>query len=162
MVVAAFSLCPHSCVLPSSYKVASPAESGSLSDLWSGHSCQDPSPGRARSEVLGSRPPHRRVLGEGTQCSPGHLCSSTRPPYSGRRSLSITVSQKPRACAFRDRWTDPVPKSHCFGPKLHLNGFFFFLVFLGPSPQHMEVPRLGVKSELQLPPTPQLTATPDP
>ena len=26
--------------------------------------------------------------------------------------------------------------------------FFFFLVFLGPHPRHMEVPRLGVKSEL--------------
>ena len=26
--------------------------------------------------------------------------------------------------------------------------FFFFLVFLGPHPQHMEVPRLGVESEL--------------
>ena len=25
---------------------------------------------------------------------------------------------------------------------------FFFLVFLGPHPQHMEVPRIGVKSEL--------------
>ena len=25
---------------------------------------------------------------------------------------------------------------------------FFFLVFLGPHPQHMEVPRLGVESEL--------------
>ena len=29
--------------------------------------------------------------------------------------------------------------------------FFFFLVFLGPHSWHMEVPRLGVKSELQLP-----------
>ena len=28
--------------------------------------------------------------------------------------------------------------------------FFFFLPFLGPLPQHMEVPRLGVKLELQL------------
>ena len=27
--------------------------------------------------------------------------------------------------------------------------FFFFFVFLGPHPQHMEVPRLGVQSELQ-------------
>ena len=27
---------------------------------------------------------------------------------------------------------------------------FFFLVFLGPHLQHMEVPRPGVKSELQL------------
>ena len=26
--------------------------------------------------------------------------------------------------------------------------FFFFLVFLGPHPRHMEVPRLGVESEL--------------
>ena len=26
--------------------------------------------------------------------------------------------------------------------------FFFFFAFLGPYPQHMEVPRLGVESEL--------------
>ena len=26
--------------------------------------------------------------------------------------------------------------------------FFFFFVFLGPHPQHMEAPRLGVQSEL--------------
>ena len=26
--------------------------------------------------------------------------------------------------------------------------FFIFLSFLGPHPQHMEIPRLGVKSEL--------------
>ena len=30
------------------------------------------------------------------------------------------------------------------------DSFFFFFSFLGPHPQHMEVPRLGVKSELQL------------
>ena len=28
--------------------------------------------------------------------------------------------------------------------------FFFFFGFLGPHPRHMEVPRLGVQSELQL------------
>ena len=28
--------------------------------------------------------------------------------------------------------------------------FFFFFVFLGLHPQHMEVPKLGVDSELQL------------
>ena len=54
----------------------------------------------------------------------------------------------------------------------------FFFVFLGLYPQHMDVPRLGVDSELQLlaytratatqdlepclSPTPQLMATPDP
>ena len=56
--------------------------------------------------------------------------------------------------------------------------FFFFFCFLGLHPQHMEVARLGVKSELQLPayttatattgsephlwPTPQLMAPLDP
>ena len=40
--------------------------------------------------------------------------------------------------------------------------FFFFFVFLGPHPQHTEVPRLGVESELQLPAYPTATATWDP
>ena len=39
--------------------------------------------------------------------------------------------------------------------------FFFFFVFLGPHSQHMEVPRLGVKSELQLPASTRATATED-
>ena len=37
--------------------------------------------------------------------------------------------------------------------------FFFF--FLGPHPRHMEVPRLGVQLELQLPACARATATPD-
>ena len=32
--------------------------------------------------------------------------------------------------------------------------FFFFLVFLGPCPEHMEVSRLGVELELRLLATP--------
>ena len=43
--------------------------------------------------------------------------------------------------------------------------FFFFLVFLlflGPLPRHMEVPRLGVESELQPPAYTRATATRDP
>ena len=39
--------------------------------------------------------------------------------------------------------------------------FFFFVVFLGLHPQHMEVPWLGVKSELQLPAYTIATAIPD-
>ena len=38
--------------------------------------------------------------------------------------------------------------------------FCFFL--LGPHPRHMHVPRLGVESELQLPPYSTATATQDP
>ena len=37
-----------------------------------------------------------------------------------------------------------------------------FIVFLGPNPQHREVPRLGVESELQLPACTTATATLDP
>ena len=39
---------------------------------------------------------------------------------------------------------------------------FFFFVFLGPHPRHMEVPRLGVESELQLLAYTTATAMPDP
>ena len=39
--------------------------------------------------------------------------------------------------------------------------FFFFFIFLGPHPWHMEVPRLGVDSELQLPACATATATLD-
>ena len=39
---------------------------------------------------------------------------------------------------------------------------FFLLVFLGPHPWHMEVPRLGVELELQLPAYTTATATWDP
>ena len=39
--------------------------------------------------------------------------------------------------------------------------FVFVFVFLGLYPRHMEVPRLGVKSELQLPAYTTTTASPD-
>ena len=40
--------------------------------------------------------------------------------------------------------------------------FFFFGLLLGPPSQHMEVPRLGVSWELQLPAYTPATAMPDP
>ena len=39
---------------------------------------------------------------------------------------------------------------------------FFFFCFLGPHPQHIVIPRLGVKSEWQLPAYTTDTAMPDP
>ena len=42
------------------------------------------------------------------------------------------------------------------------NFYLFTYLFLGPHLWHMEVPRLGVKSELQLPAYTTATATPDP
>ena len=40
--------------------------------------------------------------------------------------------------------------------------YLFIFVFLGPHPWHMEVPRLGVEQELQLPACATATATLDP
>ena len=40
--------------------------------------------------------------------------------------------------------------------------FFVLFFFLGPHPWHMEIPRLGVQLELQLPAYTTATATPDP
>ena len=42
---------------------------------------------------------------------------------------------------------------------LDFDFFFFFFCSLGPYTQHMELPRLGVKSELQLPAYATATAT---
>ena len=39
---------------------------------------------------------------------------------------------------------------------------FFFFFFLGPHPRHMEVPRLGVELEVQLPAIATVTATWEP
>ena len=43
-----------------------------------------------------------------------------------------------------------LPWPHYFCATFLFTRFFFFFCFLGPYPQHMEVPRLGVESELQL------------
>ena len=45
---------------------------------------------------------------------------------------------------------------------LSLVGLEFFFFFLAPHPWHMEVPRLGVKLQLQLPAYTTVTATQDP
>ena len=61
---------------------------------------------------------------------------------------------------------DACPRSHSQvgGTRAQPDSFiwiflFFFLVFLGLHLRHMNIPRLEVKSELHLQPTPQLMAT---
>ena len=51
----------------------------------------------------------------------------------------------------------------CFGERLSvISDLFFLSFFIGPHPQHMEVPRLGVESELHLPAYSTAIATRDP
>ena len=45
-------------------------------------------------------------------------------------------------------WHDPSSLLSECRQALSLSPFFVFLPFLGPLPKHVEVPRLGVKSEL--------------
>ena len=54
------------------------------------------------------------------------------------------------------------PNSWISGFKWSNINIIFFIFFLGLYPQHMEVPRLGVKQELQLPAYTTATATQDP
>ena len=54
------------------------------------------------------------------------------------------------------------PLSHQGTPMLFIFYLFLSFVLLGPHLQHMEVPRLGIKSELQLPAYTTATAMPDP
>ena len=59
------------------------------------------------------------------------------------------------------RWNISIFKQKAMGLFYSYNIFFFFF-FLRPHPPHMEVPRPGVKSELQLPAYATATATWDP
>ena len=89
----------------------------------------------------------------------------------GRQHLNFNIKEELVSCSL-------VVSVFCFlGVLFCFLGFCLFVFcFLGPHPWYMEVPRLGVKLELQLPasatatatgsepllpPTPQLMAMPD-
>ena len=55
-----------------------------------------------------------------------------------------------------------VPKPHPASDISFVCFFVFAFVFLGPLPRHLEVPRLGVQSELQMPASTTAAATQDP
>ena len=68
------------------------------------------------------------------------------PPYASGVALEKEKRQKKKT-------KKKTPQKTCSlwgkGVLVFLSSdFFFFLSFLGPLPRHMEVPRLGVKSEL--------------
>ena len=51
---------------------------------------------------------------------------------------------------------------HLYVASQYMNMKLFIFVFLGPHPKHMDVPRLGVESEPQLPAYTTAAATQDP
>ena len=79
-------------------------------------------------------------------------CTATLKPYSTSSSLTLDVFLLPRGHS-----EAPIIMGFCF-----VFVFVLFFVFVGMHLWHMEVPRLGVKLELQLPAYTTATATPDP
>ena len=75
----------------------------------------------------------------GLRISTCHRCTKTKRPAFILLSLSYLKEKKKKFCTI----------DHCIGNDGYICIFFFFC-FLGPYPRHMEVPRLGVHSELQL------------
>ena len=100
---------------------------------------------------LGGLLPNRAPGGSlGTACHQHTLWGTS--PCSSRRRLGWRWA--------RWRFSILPARLKCAQGKIH--SLFFSLVFLGPHPRHMEVPRPGVQSELQLPAYVTATATPDP
>ena len=78
-----------------------------------------------------------------TRC-PAGLCSHTPRPLEGVSGTLDTEEQEDMGFSFQShRWEWPPSPVTCF-----FFVFCLFLPFLGPLPWHMEVPRLGVESEL--------------
>ena len=83
-----------------------------------------------------------------------------RPPVPGRTLLFLSFSSG--FCLHDSKYHDYTAVSLTTLPVCLFSFFFFFFAFFGPHLWHMEVPRGGVKSELQLPAHTTATATPDP
>ena len=106
---------------------------------------------------------------------PATVCDHTFKVVSPRSFRSQGWSQ-----AWGTHVTDPEVRLIQRGPKSHhdhivftinhltwpnipgIEVLFYFPVFLGPQPRHMEVPWLGIELELQLPVYTTAIATPDP
>ena len=97
--------------------------------------------------------PRIKPASQSSRCSPVGTSTVTLKPF---------IHPDPPFLPRRKKATTKILaiQIHKLPQKQRFLAFFFFLTFLVPHLQHIEVPRLGVKSELQ-PPT-ETTATRDP
>ena len=75
--------------------------------------------------------------------------------YCTRKSLNVPIFGQTGGVFLQNSFLD----EEFLGKKAYIN---YFLVLLEPYLRHMEVPRLGVESDLQLPAYTTATATLDP
>ena len=109
----------------------------------------------------------------------GCICWPTpQPQQRCIQDMSVTYPVAHSSTGFLTHWVRPgikpasslilvgfvstAPQWELFFFFFNLKNVFKFFCFLGPHPQHMEVPRLGVESELQLLAYTMATAMPDP
>ena len=114
---------------------------------------QDPYP---TAKGWGSNPPCPRDKARFFAC-----CATAGIPEANLLSMMPNTTGQPKA----PKRSGPVPPtSHISSTRQNLLCFYFyfFVLLLGPPPWHMEVPRLGVRLELQLPAYTTATAMPDP
>ena len=89
----------------------------------------------------------RPVMGSGSEWS----------PIEYRKSLSVWEKKEEQECC-----TKAFQCTYIIWKNVFPFWFWFWFWFLGPHPRHMDVPRLGVKVELQLLAYATATAMPDP
>ena len=77
-----------------------------------------------------------------------------------RKAAKLSFHPHMRSGHTRVPWRVQILSFLCFSSFLFFS-FIFFFFFLGPHLQHMEIPRLGVEIELQLPAY-TTTTMPDP
>ena len=94
------------------------------------------------------------------QCLPGFSTESYCFPLISRKKYFETAQISYFSSKFLALFSTSISGS-CLQQLLFF-GFFFPFVILGPYLQHMEVPKLGVESELQLPADTTATAMWDP
>ena len=108
---------------------------------------QEPnSEGKAAARAIGGRATALVGEGRGQESLPcGESTAAVCCPQPLGQAEACGLAHTPVACPWMS-W--------------HL--FIYLFIFLGPHPQHMEFPRLGVELELQLPAHITATAMPDP
>ena len=88
-----------------------------------------------------------------------YSCSGIFPIHPMRTGVDALIAL---ALVGIHGWFSNAADSQTVFPCLFFSFSFFFFGFLGPHPQHMEVPRLGVKLELQPPACTTTTVRRDP
>ena len=118
---------------------------------------------RARPSTYGSSQARGQIGATAASLHHGHSNSGSelhlQPHHSSWQSQILNPLSKARDQTCNNLRVPSWIVFHCATTGTPTLFFFFF--FLGPHPWHMEVPKLGVESELQLPACGIATAMPD-